>query len=137
MKLIGDEAMFLAPVGRRPRRASRWRCAGPWRRDDALPAARGAVGYGTVGARDGDYFGTAREPRGPGRQGGRARIGRASPKPCAADLDHSPAPDDDFEIVELLGPGAAGIDEPVRLFALRCGGGPPRVRGSQSSARIL
>ena len=56
VKLIGDEVMFVAPSGLDTTRIALELCrstAG----DPSLPEARGAVGYGTVGSRDGDYFG--------------------------------------------------------------------------------
>jgi adenylate cyclase len=57
VKFIGDEAMVVAkdPVAATTI-ASRL-CAAT-AEDSTLPAARGAVGYGTVTARGGDYFGT-------------------------------------------------------------------------------
>jgi adenylate cyclase len=128
VKLIGDEAMFLAPSGADAARIALEVCravAG----DDALPAARGAVGYGTVGARDGDYFGplvnlVARA----------VKVGAPGTvvvtETVRVDLDHSSAPDDDFEIVELSSQALRGFDEPVRLFALGAPAvGPPRALG--------
>ena len=56
VKLIGDEAMFLAPSGTDAAHIALQLCRAV-ADDAALPVARGAVGYGTVGARDGDYFG--------------------------------------------------------------------------------
>jgi adenylate cyclase len=57
VKLIGDEAMVIAPSAVD---ASAFAVALCDRvsTDEALPAARAAVGYGTVLFRDGDYFGT-------------------------------------------------------------------------------
>ena len=56
VKLIGDEAMFLAPSGADAARIALELCRAV-AADAALPEARGAAGYGTVGTRDGDYFG--------------------------------------------------------------------------------
>jgi class 3 adenylate cyclase len=76
------------------------------------------VGYGTVGAREGDYFGplvnlVARA----------VKVGEPGSvvvtETVRADLDHSPAPDDRFEIVELSARELRGFGESVRLFALR------------------
>lgn len=117
VKLIGDEAMFLAPSGPAAARIALELCRAVGR-DDALPDARGAVGFGTVGARDGDYFGTlvnlvARA------------VKVASPRSVMlteavrAKLGDSPAAGERWE----LSPGAAhelpGIAAPVRLYALR------------------
>ena len=56
VKMIGDEAMFVADsVGVAARIASGITRAAD--ADDALPAARGAVGWGEVVTRAGDYFG--------------------------------------------------------------------------------
>jgi adenylate cyclase len=117
VKLIGDEAMFLAPSGADAARIAVEVCRAV-ADDHALPAARGAVGYGIVGARDGDYFGplvnlVARA----------VKVGEPGSvvvtETVRADLDHSPAPDDRFEIVELSARELRGFGEPVRLFALR------------------
>ena len=48
VKLIGDEAMFLAPTGAAGARIALELCRAV-AADDALPEAGGAVGYGTVG----------------------------------------------------------------------------------------
>ena len=57
VKLIGDEAMVVAddPAALCGVASEICRMA---RTDPVLPDARGAVGYGSVTARDGDYFGS-------------------------------------------------------------------------------
>jgi adenylate cyclase len=56
VKLIGDEAMIVADDPDALCRAAIAICEMA-RADPVLPDARGAVGYGLVTARDGDYFG--------------------------------------------------------------------------------
>ena len=56
VKLIGDEAMIVADDPDALCRAAIAICEMA-RADSVLPDARGAVGYGLVTARDGDYFG--------------------------------------------------------------------------------
>jgi len=57
VKLIGDEAMLVATEPYTAVRAATDICA-MVDADHDLPPARGAVGYGPVYARAGDYFGT-------------------------------------------------------------------------------
>jgi adenylate cyclase len=117
VKLIGDEAMFLAPSGAEAARIGFALCRAV-ADDAALPQARGAVGYGTVGARDGDYFGplvnlVARA------------VKVAEPgcvvvtEPVRAELAHSPAPGEQWQVTELPAHTLRGVDGVVRLFALR------------------
>jgi len=117
VKLIGDEAMFLAPTGAVGARIALELCRAV-AADNALPEARGAVGYGTVGARDGDYFGPlvnfvarAVKVADPGSV--------VLTETVRANLGDSPAPGERWEVVELPARALRGIDEPVRLFALR------------------
>ena len=117
MKLIGDEAMFLAPTGAAGARIALELCRAV-AADDALPEARGAVGYGIVGARDGDYFGPlvnlvarAVKVADPGSV--------VLTEAVRADLGDSPTPGERWEVAELSARALRGIDEPVRLFALR------------------
>jgi class 3 adenylate cyclase len=56
VKLIGDEAMFVAPAVTDACEIATEQCSGV-ERDLDLPPARGAVGFGKVLTRDGDYFG--------------------------------------------------------------------------------
>jgi len=56
VKLIGDEAMVVAESSGQLCRVALAICALA-ERDPDLPSARGAVGFGVVTARDGDYFG--------------------------------------------------------------------------------
>jgi adenylate cyclase len=117
VKLIGDEAMFLAPTGPDAARIALELCRAV-AADDVLPDGRGAVGYGTVGARDGDYFGPlvnlvarAVKVADPGSV--------VVTEPVRAELGDSPAPGERWEIVEVPAHALRGIGEPVRLFALR------------------
>ncbi|MGA8725079.1 MAG: adenylate/guanylate cyclase domain-containing protein [Acidimicrobiales bacterium] len=57
VKLIGDEAMLVATDPRHAVEAAADICAVA-HADPDLPPARGAVGYGSVYARGGDYFGS-------------------------------------------------------------------------------
>ncbi len=121
VKLIGDEAMFLAPTGLDAARIALELCR-TVSADPALPEGRGGVGYGTVGARDGDYFGplvnlVARAVK--VADPGSVVITEA----VHAELDDSPAVSPRWEVVELSAPALKGIGEPVRLFALRSSGG--------------
>jgi adenylate cyclase len=117
VKLIGDEAMFLAPSGPDTARIARELCRAV-AEDDALPEARGAVGYGTVGARDGDYFGplvnlVARAVK-------VADPGWVVVTETVRDqLDDPPVPGARWEVAELSAPELRGVDEPGRLFAVR------------------
>jgi adenylate cyclase len=117
VKLIGDEAMFMAPSGTDTARIALELCRAV-SADAALPEARGAAGYGTVGARDGDYFGplvnlVARA------------VKLADPgwvvvtETVRHDLDDSPDEGEPIEVVELRAPELRGIAGQVRLFALR------------------
>lgn len=56
VKLIGDEAMVVADDPSQLTKVALAIC-GLAERDPDLPSARGAVGFGVVTARDGDYFG--------------------------------------------------------------------------------
>ena len=117
VKLIGDEAMFLAPTGADATRIALELCR-TVADDDALPEARGAVGYGTVGSRDGDYFGplvnlVARAVK--LADPGSVVVTEA----VRAELGDSPASGPRGKVVELSAQTLRGVDEPVRLFALR------------------
>jgi adenylate cyclase len=117
VKLIGDEAMFMAPTGADAARIALELCDAV-AEDPALPDARGAAGYGTVGSRDGDYFGPlvnlvarAVKVADPGSV--------VVTETVAAALGDSGPSGRQVEIVELSAQTLRGIDEPVRLFALR------------------
>jgi adenylate cyclase len=123
VKLIGDEAMFIAPTGPDAVRIAVALCRAV-ADDAALPAARGAVGYGTVGSQDGDYFGPlvnlvarAVKVADPGwvvvTEAVRSALG-GSPAD-GADADGA----DTWEIVEVPEQALRGIEETVRLFAVR------------------
>jgi adenylate cyclase len=113
VKLIGDEVMFIAPTGTDTARIALDLCQ-TVAADTALPGARAAVGFGTVASRDGDYFGplvnlVARAVK-------VAEPGSVVVTDAVRDeLAASPA----WSLVELSVPQLRGIDEPVRLFALR------------------
>jgi adenylate cyclase len=111
VKLIGDGVMFVAPSGAHVARIAS-DLVRALTADDTLPAARGAAGFGTVAARDGDYFGPlvnlvarAVKVAAPG--------GVVVTEAVADDLA-----DTGFDFVELPEPALRGIDEPGRLFAL-------------------
>jgi adenylate cyclase len=117
VKLIGDEAMFLAPTGVDAARIALELCRAV-SADPTLPEARGGVGYGTVGARDGDYFGPlvnlvarAVKVADPGSV--------VITETVRAELDDSTAEPWGWEVVELSAPALKGIGGPVRLFTLR------------------
>ena len=117
VKLIGDEAMFLAPSGTDATRIA-LQLIRAVADDAALPLARGAVGHGTVGARDGDYFGPlvnlvarAVKVADPGSV--------VVTEVVRAALGDSPAPSEHWELTELPVQPLPGVAEPVRLFALR------------------
>jgi adenylate cyclase len=117
VKLIGDEAMFLAPSGPDAARLA-LQLIRAVADDAALPLARGAVGFGTVGARDGDYFGPlvnlvarAVKVADPGSV--------VVTEVVRAALGDSPAPSEHWELTELPVQALAGVADPVRLFALR------------------
>jgi len=117
VKLIGDEAMFLAPSGPAAARIALELCRAV-EHDDALPEARGAVGYGTVGARDGDYFGplvnlVARAVK--VADPGSVVVTEA----VRAALGDPPARTEQWEITELSAQALRGVGEPVRLFTVR------------------
>ena len=57
MKTIGDEVMFVAEEPRAPRRGSRSGSPERDRRRQVLPDARAGLAYGSVLAREGDYYG--------------------------------------------------------------------------------
>ncbi len=56
VKFIGDEAMLVGTDPSGVAEAAARLCAAV-ARDEVLPSARGAVGYGIVSPRGGDYFG--------------------------------------------------------------------------------
>jgi len=116
VKLIGDEAMFMAPTGADVARIALELCRAV-ADDTALPEARGAAGYGTVGARDGDYFGplvnlVARAVK-------LADAGSVVVTESVRQQLGSPAPGEHWALAELPDRALRGIEEPVRLFALR------------------
>ncbi len=122
VKLIGDEAMFIAPTGSAAARIAVELCR-ELRRAGDLPEARGAAGFGTVGARDGDYFGplvnlVARAVKA-------ADPGSVVVTEAVRDDLHDTADRDGggvveaLELVELSARRLRGVGEDVRLFAVR------------------
>ncbi len=116
VKLIGDAAMFIAPSGAAATRIAVETCAAVGA-DEALPQARGAVGYGSVASRDGDYFGplvnlVARAVK--VGEPGSVVVTEAVRDEIAGTPDW---PDRDF--LELPEHQFRGIEERVRLFAVR------------------
>ena len=115
VKLIGDEAMLVATDPRHAVETAADICAMA-EADPDLPPARGAVGYGPVYARGGDYFGTivnlvARAVK-------VARPGHlvVSPEVVAA-LDHS-----EFSIGTAEKHTLRGIDQPIELIPVEIPG---------------
>lgn len=109
VKLIGDEAMLVATEPRHAVQAAADICEMA-DADPDLPRARGAVGYGPVYARGGDYFGTlvnlvARAVK-------EARPGQLLVSPeVAASLDGSK-----FRLSSARQHTLRGIDQPVDLI---------------------
>ena len=118
VKLIGDEAMFMAPSALGAARIARALCRAVGA-DPALPEARGAVGHGVVASRDGDYFGPlvnlvahAVEVAEPSTVVVTDVVRDALEQASGADGEP-------WDITELTGMTVRGVDEGVRLFAVR------------------
>jgi adenylate cyclase len=112
VKLIGDEVMFVAPTGLDATRIALELChstAG----DASLPEARGAVGFGTVGSRDGDYFGPLVNLV------ARAMQVAEPSTVVVTEAVRAELPEDELPSSELSPRQLRGIDEPVKLFFLR------------------
>ncbi|HLI72342.1 MAG TPA: adenylate cyclase regulatory domain-containing protein [Acidimicrobiales bacterium] len=111
VKLIGDEAMFIAPSGRDAAEIASELCHAVGA-EDSLPLARGAAGFGTVASRDGDYFGTLVNLV--------ARAVKVA-EPGAVvvtEVVRDELARNGRELAELPARALRGIREPVRLFAL-------------------
>lgn len=119
VKMIGDEVFFAAPSAD----AACWIAAevcGSAENDLVLPSARGAVGYGQVTPREGDYFGplvnlVARL----------TKVARPGAVVTTAEAAASLAKDR-WKVEELDPQEVRGIDAPVRIFDVsRRDAGPP------------
>jgi adenylate cyclase len=116
VKLIGDEAMFVAPTGIDATRIARELCRFA-RRERSLPEARGATGYGPVGSRDGDYFGplvnlVARA----------LQLGQPSSVVVTAEvrseLEHSATAGENWVVSELPTQALRGFDDSFPLYTV-------------------
>ena len=121
VKLIGDEAMLVATEPRHAVEAAADICSMA-EADPDLPLARGAVGYGPVYARGGDYFGTlvnlvarAVKVARPGHLVVSAEV--------AASLGHS-----EFTLGTTVQHTLRGIDHPIDLV-------PIELPGQEDTAR--
>jgi class 3 adenylate cyclase len=111
VKLIGDAAMFISPSGTAAARIALELCQAV-AADGALPGARGAAGYGTVAARDGDYFGSLVN-----------LVARAVKVADPGSVVVTGAVRDELDgagwnLVEVPEPRLRGIGEAVRLYAV-------------------
>ena len=118
VKLIGDEAMFVAPSAAAVARIALELCRAV-QEDPALPDARGAVGYGVAASRDGDYFGPLVN-----LVAHAVEVAEPSTVVATEAVRHEleQAPDSDgpgWHVTDLGDVGLRGVEGPVRLFALR------------------
>lgn len=118
VKLIGDEAMIVAPSAETVCRIALTLCA-TVAADPALPAARGGVGFGDVTARGGDYVGplvnlVARSLK-------VAVEGTVVMTPEARHQLTDPAA---WAVTDIGTHTLRGIDAPTRLFAVTDRSGP-------------
>jgi adenylate cyclase len=112
VKMIGDEVFFVAPSVDAACRIALDVCAAV-AADPLLPPARGAVGYGLVTSREGDYFGPLVNLV--------ARLVKvAEPGAVVVTADAAAAlPDDGGWTAEEIGPHALrGVEHPVMAFAV-------------------
>ena len=112
VKMIGDEVFFAAPSVAAACRIALEVC-GAVGVDPLLPPARGAVGYGLVTPREGDYFGPLVNLV--------ARLVKvAEPGVVVVTADAAAAlPDDGGWTKEEIGaPSLRGVERPVRAFAV-------------------
>jgi adenylate cyclase len=117
VKLIGDEAMVVAPSAETVCRISVELCAAV-AEDPGLPGARGCVGIGTVVSRDGDYFGPLVNLV--------ARAVKVAPdgSVVATDDARRQLPDTGaWRVTDVGEHPLRGIDTPVRLFVVAAGTG--------------
>jgi adenylate cyclase len=116
VKMIGDEAFFTAPSVDAACRIAIEVCRAA-AEDPLLPLARGAVGYGPVTPREGDYFGplvnlVSRLVKAP-------EPGAVAVTEEAAELLHN----DRWKLRELDVPPLRGVEQPVRAFVVTDRGG--------------
>jgi adenylate cyclase len=112
VKMIGDEVFFAAPSVAIACRIALDGC-GAVGRDPLLPAARGAVGYGLVTPREGDYFGPLVNVV--------SRLVKvAEPGAVVLTADAATALPDDGEWTrrELPPQPLRGVEHPVRAFVV-------------------
>jgi class 3 adenylate cyclase len=123
VKLIGDEAMLASEDSEALSRVALAICELA-ERDPDLPSARGAVGFGTVTARDGDYFGPLVNSV--------ARATKAAdPGGVVVTADVARSLDPAHWTITPMGPQSlAGVSEPVHLSSVG-------LRASSPSSGIL
>ncbi|MGP0109853.1 MAG: adenylate cyclase regulatory domain-containing protein [Acidimicrobiales bacterium] len=119
VKMIGDEVFFAAPSADAACRIGTKVCRAAME-DPLLPPARGAVGYGMVTAREGDYFGPLVNLV--------SRLVRvASPGAIVATQEAAEALSaDNWTLRELDPQSIMGLGSPVRVFAVRGADSQPR-----------
>jgi adenylate cyclase len=120
VKLIGDEAMIVAASAETVCRIALDLC-GAVAAEPRLPGARGAVGYGAVTARGGDYVGplvnlVARA----------VKVAAAGAVVVTAEVRHGLGPRSPWALVDIGAHALRGIEEPTPLFAIvdEAAGGP-------------
>jgi adenylate cyclase len=112
VKMIGDEVFFAAPSVETACRIALEVCRAV-ARDPLLPPARGAVGYGLVTPREGDYFGPLVNLV--------SRLVKvADPGAVVITADAAAAlPDDgEWSRIETAPQSLRGVEHPVRTFAV-------------------
>jgi class 3 adenylate cyclase len=111
VKLIGDEVMFVAPTGTAAARIASELCR-VIADDPALPEARAAVGLGTVGSKDGDYFGPLVNVV------ARAMEMAEPSTVVVTDAVHAELPTPELATTELDSGPLRGVPAPVTLYKL-------------------
>ncbi|MGH8997098.1 MAG: adenylate/guanylate cyclase domain-containing protein [Acidimicrobiales bacterium] len=111
VKMIGDEAFFVAPSVDAGCRIATEVCRAA-AEDGLLPEARGAVGHGTVMAREGDYFGPVVNQV--------ARLVKVATPGCVVVTGDAAVElsTDRWSVVELDAPRLRGIDAAVKAFEI-------------------
>jgi class 3 adenylate cyclase len=112
VKMIGDEVFFAAPSVEAACRIALEVC-GAVAREPLLPPARGAVGYGLVTPREGDYFGPLVNLV--------SRLVKvAAPGAVVTTAEAAAALPDDgaWTKAEIASPSLRGVEHPVRAFAV-------------------
>ncbi|HUI03968.1 MAG TPA: adenylate cyclase regulatory domain-containing protein [Acidimicrobiales bacterium] len=118
VKLMGDEAMFIAPSAVDAARIARELCRAV-AADPALPEARGAVGHGVVAARDGDYFGPLVNLVAHAVEVAEPSTVVVTEVVRDALERNRGAGEEPWDVSALSGVGLRGVDDAVRLFAVR------------------